>query len=129
MTRLSLTALLVTNYDDAIEFFTQVLDFKLIEDSPATTTSGEPKRWVVVQPPGAETGLLLAKADGAEQEALVGKQHGGRVGFFLRVDDFDMTLNKVRAAGASVRGEPRNEPYGQVVVFEDLYGNPWDLLG
>lgn len=129
MTHMSLTALLVNNYDEAIEYFTNVLGFELVEDSPSETNDGRPKRWVVVRPPSAETGLLIAKADGATQEALVGKQHGGRVGFFLRVDDFDATLDRVRAAGSTVRGEPREEPYGRVVVFEDLYGNPWDLLG
>lgn len=129
MTNLSLFSLLVDDYDDAVRFFTEVLDFELIEDSAALTTDGKPKRWVVVRPPTAQTGLLLAKADGADQAALVGRQHGGRVGFFLQVDDFDAALAKLRKAGAAVRGEPRDEPYGRVVVFEDLYGNPWDLLG
>ena len=126
---MSLTALLVHDYDDAIAYFTDVLGFRLVEDSPSETNDGRPKRWVVVKPADAQTGLLLAKADGADQEALVGRQHGGRVGFFLRVDDFDAVLERVRAAGSTVRGAPREEPYGRVVVFEDLYGNPWDLLG
>jgi len=129
MSHLSLSALLVHDYDDAIAFFTQVLGFELIEDSAATTDDGRPKRWVVVRPTGGEAGLLLAKADSPEQSALVGRQHGGRVGFFLRVDDFDATLARLHDAAVVVRGEPRQEPYGQVVVFEDLYGNPWDLLG
>ena len=129
MTHISLTTLLVHDYDDAIAFFTEVLDFDLVEDSPATTDDGRPKRWVVVRPAGGQAGLLLAKADGPEQSALVGRQHGGRVGFFLRVDNFDDALARLRDAETIVRGEPRSEPYGTVVVFEDLYGNPWDLLG
>jgi len=106
-----------------------VLSFELTEDSPARTNDGRPKRWVVVTPPNAETGLLLARADGAVQQSIVGDQMGGRVGFFLRVDDFDAALARLRDAGAEVTGEPRYEPYGRVVVFRDLYGNKWDLLG
>ena len=128
MSFVSLVALLVDDYDDAITFYTEVLGFELVEDSPSTTTDGRPKRWVVVRPPGGETGILLARRDGDDQRALVGKQHGGRVGFFLRVDDFDSTLTALTEAGAKIHGEPRDEPYGRVVVFEDLYGNKWDLL-
>ncbi len=128
MSFVSLVALLVDDYDDAITFYTEVLGFELVEDSPSTTTDGRSKRWVVIRPPGAEAGLLLAKADGERQEALVGQQHGGRVGFFLRVDDFDSTLTALSEAGATIHGEPREEPYGRVVVFQDLYGNKWDLL-
>ena len=87
----SLVTLVVGEYDPAIEFFTCVLGFDLVEDSPAETSDGRPKRWVVVRPPGAETGLLLARADGAGQAAVVGRQAAGRVGFFLRVDDFKDT--------------------------------------
>ena len=126
---ISLVALVVDDYDEAIEFYTGVLGFELVEDSPSLTNDGRPKRWVVVRPRGAFTGLLLALADGDEQAAVVGRQAGGRVGFFLRVDDFEATLDRLRAAGATIRGEPRDEPYGRVVVFEDLCGNPWDLLG
>ena len=129
MSFISLVALTVENYDDALSFYCEVLGFELVEGSPSLTTDGRPKRWVVVRPPGAETGLLLAKADGADQLATVGNQHGGRVGFFLRVDDFARTLAALEAAGATIHGEPRIEPYGTVVVFEDLYGNKWDLLG
>ncbi len=129
MSFVSLISLLVDDYDEAIAFFTELLDFELVEDSPAETNDGKPKRWVVVRPPNAETGILLAKADGAAQDAIVGDQMGGRVGFFLRVDHFDSTLAKLQEADAEILGEPRNEPYGKVVVFRDLYGNKWDLLG
>jgi catechol 2,3-dioxygenase-like lactoylglutathione lyase family enzyme len=122
--------IVVDDYDPAIEFFVGVLGFDLVEDSPATTTAdGRAKRWVVVRPPGAQTGILLARADGSGQAALVGKQTGGRVGFFLHVDDFDATYARLRAAGVEIVGEPRSEPYGRVVVFVDIAGNRWDLLG
>lgn len=128
--RLDLVSIVVDDYDPAIEFYTTVLGFDLIEDSPATTTVGNrPKRWVVVRPPHAQTGLLLARADGDHQRAAIGNQHAGRVGFFLRVDDFDATLTRLRTAGATIEAEPRTEPYGRVVVFHDLAGNRWDLLG
>jgi catechol 2,3-dioxygenase-like lactoylglutathione lyase family enzyme len=124
------TALIVDDYDAAIEFFVGALGFELVEDSPATTTrEGRPKRWVVVRPPGAETGLLLARADGDEQRAAVGAQFAGRVGFFLRVEDFDATYARMAAAGVEFATEPRAEPYGKVAVFLDVAGNRWDLLG
>jgi catechol 2,3-dioxygenase-like lactoylglutathione lyase family enzyme len=129
MAIISLVTLVVDDYDRAIRFFVDVLGFELAEDSPSTTNDGRPKRWVVVRPPGAETGLLLARADGEVQAAAVGLQAAGRVGFFLRVDDFDATFRRLVAAGATIHGEPRTEPYGTVVVFEDLAGNKWDLLG
>jgi len=129
LVHLDLTAIIVDDYDEAIAFFSDVLGFELSEDAPSTTNDGRPKRWVVVRPPGAETGLLLAKADGIDQAARVGDQHAGRVGFFLRVDDFDGTLERIRHAGCEVIGSPRNEPYGRVVVFRDIAGNKWDLLG
>jgi predicted enzyme related to lactoylglutathione lyase len=84
---------------------------------------------VVVRPPNAETGILLAQADGERQAAAVGEQHAGRVGFFLRVDDFAAEYERMRAAGVEFLAEPRTEPYGQVVVFLDIAGNRWDLLG
>ncbi|NNC44136.1 MAG: VOC family protein [Acidimicrobiia bacterium] len=124
-----LVTLIVSAYDPAIEFFCDVLGCELVEDSPSTTNDGRPKRWVVVRPPGAETGLLLAKADGDQQEQAVGNQTAGRVGFFLGVDQFDETYARLLAAGVKTYGEPRMEPYGMVVVFEDLEGNKWDLLG
>ncbi len=126
---LALTALLVREYDPAIAFFVNVLGFELTEDSPSLTNDGRPKRWVVVRPPGAETGLLLARADGAEQQALVGRQFAGRVGMFLRVGDFDETLARLRAANVSIVSGPRSEAYGRVAVFIDIEGNRWDVLG
>jgi len=126
---LELTALIVDDYDRAIEFFTEVLGFDLVEDSPSLTNDGRPKRWVVVRPPGGQTGLLLAQADGPEQEPVVGRQFAGRVGFFLRVEEFDAHYARLRAAGVRFHGTPRDAPYGRVVVFEDIAGNRWDLLG
>ena len=122
-------AIVVDDYDAAIAFYVDVLGFELAEDSPAQTNDGRPKRWVVVRPPGARTGLLLARADGDEQAAVVGRQFAGRVGLFLRVDDFDAAYARMRDAGVRFHGEPRAEPYGRVVVFEDVAGNRWDLLG
>ncbi|MGH2893466.1 MAG: VOC family protein [Solirubrobacteraceae bacterium] len=123
-------ALIVDDYDTAIAFFVDALGFDLVEDSPAlTTVGGRPKRWVVVRPPGASTGLLLARADGERQDGAVGDQFAGRVGLFLRVDDFHPHYERMRAAGVQFVGEPREEPYGRVVVFLDIAGNRWDLLG
>lgn len=129
MAFLQLTAILVEDYDEAIAFFTGALEFELVEDSPAVTNDGRPKRWVVVRPPGAETGILLARADGDRQAGAIGDQHAGRVGFFLHVDDFQASYERMRAAGVEFVTEPRVEPYGQVVVFRDVAGNRWDLLG
>ena len=125
---LELVAIVVADYDPAIAFFVDVLDFDLVEDSPSTTNDGRPKRWVVVRPPGAQTGLLLARADGQQVES-VGRQFAGRVGLFLRVADFEASYQRLRAAGVVFVTEPRDEPYGRVVVFEDIAGNRWDLLG
>jgi len=127
---LDLIAIVVREYDPAIDFFTGTLGFELVEDSPAlTTTGGRPKRWVVVRPPGAATGLLLARADGEEQAAAVGNQVAGRVGFFLRVEDFDAAFERMTSAGVEFVSPPRTEPYGRVAVFLDIAGNRWDLLG
>jgi predicted enzyme related to lactoylglutathione lyase len=93
------------------------------------TTDGRPKRWVVVRPPGAQTGILLARADGERQEAVVGEQFAGRIGLFLRVDDFDGCHKRMVAAGVEFVRPPRDEPYGKVAVFLDVAGNRWDLLG
>lgn len=124
------TALIVEDYDEAIRFFVDAVGFELVEDSPALTTrDGRAKRWVVVRPPGARTGLLLAKADGEREVRAVGEQFAGRVGLFLRVDDFQASYDRMRAAGVVFVGEPRDEPYGLVAVFLDLVGNRWDLLG
>ncbi|GAA4603613.1 catechol 2,3-dioxygenase-like lactoylglutathione lyase family enzyme [Actinoplanes octamycinicus] len=127
--QLDLVTLIVDEYDPAIAFFTGLLGFELAEDSPSTTTDGRPKRWVVVRPPGAQTGLLLARADGDRQRAAVGAQTAGRVGFFLRVDDFDAVHQRLLDAGVTFTRPPRAEPYGRVAVFLDIAGNQWDLLG
>lgn len=127
---LTLAAIVVDDYDEAIAFFVGSLGFELVEDSPALTSAGgRPKRWVVVRPPGAETGLLLARADGSEQASVVGHQFGGRVGFFLEVEDFDEAYRRMSEAGVKFEGPPRSEAYGRVVVFLDVSGNRWDLLG
>jgi catechol 2,3-dioxygenase-like lactoylglutathione lyase family enzyme len=127
--RLELTAIIVDDYDRAIEFFTKALGFELVEDSPALTNDGRPKRWVVVRPPGAQTGILLARADGERQTAAIGDQFAGRVGFFLSVDDFDAAHKRMTAAGVEFVSPPRTESYGKVAVFLDVSGNRWDLLG
>jgi catechol 2,3-dioxygenase-like lactoylglutathione lyase family enzyme len=123
-------AVIVEDYDEAIGFFVDRLGFDLVEDSPAATTKGgRPKRWVVVRPPGAATGLLLAQADGEDQRAAIGGQFAGRVGLFLRVDDFAEAYERMTSAGVEFEATPRTEPYGQVAVFIDVAGNRWDLLG
>jgi catechol 2,3-dioxygenase-like lactoylglutathione lyase family enzyme len=122
-------ALIVDDYDEAIRFFVEILGFELVEDSPSLTNDGRPKRWVVVRPTGASTALLLAQADGERQRRAVGDQFAGRVGLFLRVDDFAAAYGRMRDAGVEFVTEPREEPYGRVVVFVDVAGNRWDLLG
>ncbi len=129
MSFIGLVAIVVEEYDPAIEFFVDVLGFELVEDSPSLTNDGRPKRWVVVRPPGAETGILLARADGDDQSAAIGKQTAGRVGFFLRVDDFDAAYERMVEADVEFVSLPRTEPYGRVAVFVDIAGNRWDLLG
>lgn len=123
------SALIVEDYDRAIEFFVDALGFEVAEDSPATTNDGRPKRWVVVRPPGAQTGLLLAQADGEHQRRAVGEQFAGRVGLFLRVDDFDVARQRMLDHGVTFVTEQRDEPYSRVAVFLDVEGNRWDLLG
>jgi catechol 2,3-dioxygenase-like lactoylglutathione lyase family enzyme len=129
MPHLELVALVVRDYDAAIRFFVDVLQFELVEDTPARTNDGRPKRWVVVRPAGGQTGILLARADGAEQESVIGRQFAGRVGMFLRVDDFEAAYQRLIAAGVQIVSPPRDEPYGRLAVFLDLEGNRWDLLG
>jgi catechol 2,3-dioxygenase-like lactoylglutathione lyase family enzyme len=129
MSHLELVTLVVRDYQPAINFFVNVLGFELAEDSPSTTSDGRPKRWVVVRPPGGVTGILLARADGDHQAGIVGRQFAGRVGFFLRVDDFRAAYERMVAARVEFVSAPRLEPYGQVAVFVDLEGNRWDLLG
>jgi catechol 2,3-dioxygenase-like lactoylglutathione lyase family enzyme len=129
MSRLELVTLIVRDYDQAIEFFVKVLGFDLVDDSPSRTNDGRPKRWVVVRPKGGTTGILLARADGDRQLGMVGRQFAGRVGLFLRVDDFDAAYTRMIAAGVIFVSAPREEPYGRIAVFQDLEGNRWDLLG
>ena len=129
MSHLARVTIVVDEYDPAISFFVDVLGFDLVEDTSALTNDGREKRWVVVRPPGGETGILLARADGDAQAAVVGNQAAGRVGFFLQVDDFDATYARLVEAGVELVGAPRSEPYGRVVVFVDVAGNRWDLLG
>jgi catechol 2,3-dioxygenase-like lactoylglutathione lyase family enzyme len=126
---LGLVTIVVAEYDPAIEFFVGTLGFELAEDHPDRTNDGRPKRWVVVRPPGAATGLLLARADGPDQAAAVGNQVAGRVGFFLNVDDFDEAYQRLSAAGVRFTRPPRSQPYGRVAVFLDVSGNKWDLIG
>jgi catechol 2,3-dioxygenase-like lactoylglutathione lyase family enzyme len=126
---LGLVTVVVDEYDPAITFFVEALGFALVEDSPSLTNDGRPKRWVVVRPPGATTGLLLAQADGQDQAAVTGNQTGGRVGFFLNVEDFDAAHARMTAAGVRFLTAARTEPYGRVAVFLDISGNKWDLIG
>ncbi len=128
MAHLDLVTLVVADYDEAIAFFVNILDFQLTEDVPSLTNDGRPKRWVVVRPVGGTTGLLLARADGDVQAGVIGRQFAGRVGLFLRVDDFDATYARLVAAGVVFVTAPRAESYGQVAVFVDVAGNRWDLL-
>jgi catechol 2,3-dioxygenase-like lactoylglutathione lyase family enzyme len=127
--RIDRVAVVVEEYDPAIEFFTGALGFELVEDTPTLTNDGRPKRWVVVRPPGAETGVLLARADGERQAAVVGEQVAGRVGFFLHIEDFEAMHERMVAAGVEFVTVPRREPYGRVAVFLDIAGNRWDLIG
>ena len=130
MAYIELVALVVEDYDPAIAFFVDLLGFDLVEDSAALTSQGgRPKRWVVVRPPGAQTGILLARADGEHQRAVVGDQVAGRVGFFLRVNDFEDAYRRLSERGVRFVRAARTEPYGRVAVFLDLAGNRWDLLG
>ncbi|MFE3209607.1 VOC family protein [Streptomyces niveus] len=124
MSRIALVTLVVRDYDEAIAFYTGPLGFELVED----TNRGDGSRWVVVRPRGGEAALLLARAADDTQRATVGAQTGGRVGFFLHTDDFARDHARMTAAGVRFLEEPRHEPYGSVAVFEDLYGNRWDLL-
>lgn len=127
MASLGLVTYVVRDYDEAVAWFTAAAGFDLVED----VDQGGGRRWVVVRPPGAPAGgagLLLARADGAQQEARVGDQTGGRVGFFLHCEDFAATHSAMTAGGVHFLEEPRHEPYGSVAVFEDLYGNRWDLI-
>ncbi len=125
MSSIGLVALLVRDYDEALDFYVGKLGFELVED----TAMGPDKRWVVVRPPGGETGLLLARASTPDQTGGIGMQGAGRVFLFLRSDDFWSDHAAFTAKGVRFLEDPRDEAYGPVVVFEDLYGNRWDLLG
>ena len=119
----------VREYDEAIAFFTQSLDFELIEDTPSTDRQGRNKRWVLIAPRGSRgTQILLAKASNEEEASRIGNQTGGRVFLFLYTDDFWRDYNAMQEKGVKFVREPQEEPYGTVAVFEDLYGNKWDLL-
>lgn len=124
MSRLGAVSVLVRDYDEALAFYVGKLGFEAVED----TDLGGGKRWVTVRPKGGDTALLLAKATTPEQEARVGDQAGGRVWLFLETDDFARDHAAWTAAGVVFREAPRHEPYGVVAVFEDLYGNAWDLI-
>lgn len=124
MQRLALVAVLVPDYDEAIAFYVGVLGFRLTAD----VDQGR-KRWVTVVPPGGGSGLLLARAEGADQSAAIGHQAGGRVFLFLETDDFTRDHAAMCAAGVMFEEEPRHEPYGSVAVWRDPFGNRWDLLG
>jgi catechol 2,3-dioxygenase-like lactoylglutathione lyase family enzyme len=122
--QLALVSLIVRDYDEAIEFYCDQLGFRLVEDTP----QGH-KRWVVVAPLGdSGSALLLARASDAAQQALIGRQGAGRVWLFLQTDDFHRDYHRMLAAGVVFNEQPREEPYGTVVVFADLYGNLWDLI-
>ena len=123
--RIAHVSLVVRDYDEAIQFYTQKLNFKVVEDTQLTAS----KRWVLVAPTGAtECSLLLAKAGDEKQNACVGNQTGGRVFLFLFTDDFYRDYNEMTEKGVRFIRPPKEEPYGTVAVFEDLYGNLWDLL-
>src|SRR4051812_35004039 len=125
MPHLGLVTVVVRDYDEAIDFYTRALGFELRDDTPR----GDGSRWVVVAPRGSsETALLLARASGQDQADRVGDQTGGRVGLFLTTEDFDGDYERMVAAGVVFEEEPRYEEYGAVVVFQDLYGNRWDLI-
>ncbi len=126
MQHLSAIAIVVPDYDEAIAYYVGKLGFQLVEDTALSAT----KRWVTVRPKGSkETTLLLAQADNEEQRRAIGNQSGGRVFLILRTDDFDRDCAQYRQAGVTFLEEPRTEPYGKVVVFRDIFGNKWDLIG
>lgn len=123
--RIAMIAVVVRDYDEAIAWYRDALDFRLLEDDDR----GEGKRWVRMAPAGnAHFSLLLARATTPAQAAVIGNQHGGRVGFFLHTDDFARDHARLTAAGAHFEESPRHETYGTVVVFRDLYGNRWDMI-
>jgi catechol 2,3-dioxygenase-like lactoylglutathione lyase family enzyme len=125
MRRLAMTTLVVRDYDEAIDFYTRVMRLRLIEDTALSPT----KRWVVVAPGDGGAALLLARAASPQQKAAIGQQTGGRVAFFLHTDDIDGDVDHLRSHGVRFAEDaPREETYGRVIVFHDLYGNKWDLI-
>src|SRR5215472_9929811 len=121
--------LVVRDYDEAINFFTQTLGFDLNEDNPSKDSQDRDKRWVLIAPPGsAGTQILLAKASNPEEISRIGNQTGGRVFLFVHTDDFWRDYNRMCSKGVKFVRTPKEEEYGTVAVFEDLYGNKWDLL-
>jgi len=125
---IGLFTLVVADYDDAMAFYIDKVGFQLVEDSPAIATDGSVKRWVVVRPPGATTGIVLAEAADDAQRLAVGNHAGGRIGLFLNTNDFAGDHARMKAAGINFVGEPRDEPHGRFAIWEDLYGNRWDLI-
>lgn len=124
MANISLFTLVVADYDAAIRFYVDQVGFTLLED----TDMGGGKRWVRIAPAGSDTAILIARAVDARQQAAIGNQTGGRVGFFLNSDDFDRDHARMLANGVEFEEPPRNEPYGKVAVWRDPFGNRWDLL-
>lgn len=124
MPQLAYFALVVDDYDRAIDYYTRCLGFELLEDEDR----GGGKRWVRVAPKGSQCGVLLARAVNERQQAAIGNQFGGRVGLFMHTEDFDRDYQHMRAHDVAFIEQPRDEDYGKVVVFEDLYGNRWDLI-
>lgn len=123
--RIGFVAVVVRDYDEALAYFTKVLGFELVED----TSLGPQKRWILVAPPGSQdTCLLLARAANPEQASRIGNQTGGRVFLFLHTDDFWRDFHALKGRGVNFQEAPREESYGTVAVFEDIYGNRWDLL-
>jgi len=122
-------AILVPTYDEGIRFFVDALGFELLQDEAGVDEFGKPRRWVVVAPPGGQTSIVISEVKTEEDRSRLGSQLGNRVGFFLRVDDFDAQHARMTGAGVRFVTQPRDEPYGRVAIFEDLSGNRWDLLG
>ncbi len=129
MAFLQLVTIVVRDYDEAIGFYCDALGFDLVEDSPSLTNDGAPKRWVVVRPPGAETGILLAQPSRGDQAEVIGRQTADRVAFFLEVDDFEAAFDRLLDHRVEIVRPPFAQPYGTVAVFRDIGGNRWDLIG
>lgn len=129
MQTLGYISLLIRDYDEAIAYFTKSLGFDLIEDTPSRDRQGRDKRWVLIAPRGSRgSQILLAKASNEEESSRIGNQTGGRVFLFLHTDDFQRDYDAMKAKGVKFVRDPKREAYGTVAVFEDLYGNQWDLL-